>query len=685
VSWRSLRRHPGFAVVAVLSLGLGIGANALVFSVVNAVLLEPLPYPQADRLVMVWLTPPNQPDQHFGTNTGVFFTIRDNSTSFESFGAGRLSEAFDVIPNDGGPAQWIPAQWFSAGLIRTLGVKPLLGTWPDEPFGLAISYELWQRMFGGSPEVLGSQLNVGLGSTVIQAVMPEGYHLMDPTTGIWIYHPDEDMARARRSPNRLFSLVGRLKPGVTIEQAQAEMNRLAKIVSDEFPETHLGWGLKVESLHDAYVGSYRQSLWIFQGAVFFVLLIACSNVGALVMSRAAARHKELAVRSALGSGRWRLVRQLVTDNLLLSFLGGALGIGLAALGVRALAAFGIEGVPRLAEVGLNWRVVTFTGLTALGTGIVFGVLPGLYVSRPNLMEVLREAACGSSQGMGQQRFRTAFVVAQVTLAVVILVAAGLLLRSFALISAAGVGFNPSGLTVLELPFPTRYYRNTGENTSAGGLLVEFDSRFDEKSEAIVQRLSAVPGVRSVAATATPPLGGRAPRVGVRLEGEALLPSELSARSVEWYPVSSGYFGALEIPVVRGRAFDAQDRRESRPVAIINSAMAQRFWPGENPIGQRLQTDVIDAPIREVVGVVANVRQDRYQRGPQPQMYIPRLQVPRRMDMAVALDFLVTSIVVRTDGNLSGMDAAFRSAVQEVDPTLPVSKIRTVEEYASGQL
>ena len=684
VSCRGLRQHPGFAAVAVGSLALGIGANALVFSVVNTVLLEPLPFPEADRLVTVWLTPPNEPDQHFGTNTGVYFTIRDNSASFESFGAGRLNEAFNVIPSDGSPAQWIPAQWFSADLIETLGVKPVLGTWPDEPFGLAISYDLWQRMFGGSPDVLGAKLDVGLGSTVIQAVMPEGYHLMDPDTGIRIYHPDEDMARARRSPNRLFSLVGRLKPGVTIEQAQDEMDALAKTVSDEFPETHRGWGLKVEPLHDAYVGSLRQSLWIFQGAVFFVLLIACSNVGALVMSRAAARHKELAIRSALGSGRWRLVRQLVTDNLLLSFLGGALGVGVAALGVPTLAASGIEGLPRLSDVSLDWRVVAFAGLTALGTGIVFGVLPGLYVSRPNLMEVLREAAWGSSHGIGQQRFRTAFVISQVTLAVVILVAAGLLLRSFALINAVRVGFNPSSLTVLELPFPTRYYRNTGENTSAGGLLVEFDSRFDEKSEAIVQRLSSLPGVRSVAATATPPLGGRAPRVGIRLEGEALLPSEQSARSAEWYPVSSDYLETLEIPVIRGRAFDARDRRESLPVAIINSAMAERFWPGENPIGQRFQTDVIDAPVREIVGVVGNVRQDRYQPAPQPQMYIPRLQVPRRMDMAVALDFLVTSIVVRTDGGLSEW-TTLRSTVQEVDPALPVSKIRTVEDYASGQL
>jgi predicted permease len=581
--------------------------------------------------------------------------------------------------------QWIPSQWFSADLVRTLGLEPLLGEWPAEPFGLAISHGLWQRMFGGSHDVLGTNLDIGTGVAMIQAVMPEGYHLMDPDTDIWIYQPDEDLARAQRSPNRLFNLFGRLKHGVTIDQAQAEMDRLAQVISTEFPETHLGWGLKVERLHDAYVGGLRHSLWVFQGAVFFVLLIACSNVGALVMSHAAGRHKELAVRSALGSGSWRIVRQLLTDNLMLSFLGAALGVALAWFGVRVLVASGIEGFPRLAEVSLDWRVVTFAALTALGTGIAFGVLPGLHVSRPNLMEVLREASSRSSHSVDQQRLRTAFVVGQVSLALIILVASGLLLRSFALINAAGVGFNPTNLTVLELPFPWSYYRNTGENTSAGGLLVEFDSGFANESEAIIQRLARVPGVRSVAGASTPPLGGPPPRANVRLEGETLSPSEQTARSVEWYPISADYFETLEIPVVRGRGFDAGDRLESRPVAIINAAMAERFWPGEDPIGQLFQTDVIDAPVREVVGIVGNVQQDRYQRTPQPQLYVPRLQVPRRMDMGVALRFLVTSMVVKTDGNLSGMAEALRAAVHEVDPALPVSQIRTVEEYALGQL
>jgi putative ABC transport system permease protein len=685
VSWRGLRQHPGFTVVAVMSLALGIGANALVFSVVNSVLLRPLSLPGADQLVTVWLTPPNEPDQRFGTNTGVFFAIRDNNTSFESFGTGRVSGAVIVTPSGGdSAAQRIPAQFFSRDLIQTLGVPPLLGDWPPkDPNGICISYDLWQRMFGGSPSVLGTSVNFAGVSFVVDAVMPQGFQLMNPDTGVWIYQPDDDLARAARSPSHLFTLIGRLKPGVTIYQAQAEMDGLVQVIGKQFPE-YMGWGLRVESLRDAYVGGFRRLLWVFQGAVFFVLLIACSNVGALVLSRAAARRKELAVRSALGSSRWRLVRQLLTDNLVLSLLGAALGITLAWVGVHVLVASGIEGFPRLDGVSMNWRVVAIAGLTAFGTGIVFGVLPGLYVSRPNAMEVLREARWGSSQGVGQQRFRKAFVVGQVALAVVILVAASLLLRSFALISEAGVGFNPSNLTVLELPFPRSYYRRDGR-TSAGAPLVQFDSRFDEKTEAVVRRLSTLPGVRSVAATATPPLGGAAPRVGVRLEGEALLPSEQTARSAEWYPTTTDYFHTLEIPLIRGRAFDTHDRLESRPVAIINTAMAERFWPGVDPIGQRFQTDVVDAPMREVVGVVGDVRQDRYQRVPQPQMYIPRLQVPRRMDNAMALDFLQTEVVVRTNGALTGMDATLRAAMREVVPDVPVSKIRTVEDYAAGQI
>ena len=686
LSCRGLRRRPGFVFVAVGSLALGIGANALVFSVVDSVLLSPLSYPDADRLVAVWLTPPHQPEQRFGTNTGVYFTIRDNNTSFESFGTGRLNEAFTVAIPGEPAAHLVSAQLFSADLIPTIGVAPLLGDWPPkDPNGIAISHRLWQRLFGAAPSVVGRTLDLGAGIAPINAVMPEGYQLLNPDTDIWLYQADADLKRAARSPNRLFTLIGRLKPGVTIDRAQAEMNSLAEVIGTDFPETHMGWGLRVESLRDASVGGWQQLLWIFQGAVLLVLLIACSNVAALVMSRAAGQQKELAVRSALGSGRWRLVRQLVTDNLVISALGAALGIGLAWVGVRALVASEIEGFPRLAEVRMDWSVVALAGLMALGTGIVFGVLPALHVSHPNLTEVLREEGRGSSSGIGKQRLRSAFVVGQVALALIILVASGLLIRSVTLINAAGLGFDPADLTVLELPFPRTYNRNTGENTPTGGLLVEVDSRFAADSEAVIERLSSVPGVRSVAAAATPPLGGSPPHVTVRLEGETLSPSEQTARRVEWYPVSSAYFGTLGIPVLRGRAFDTGDRAQSRPVAVINAAMAERFWPGQDPIGRLLQTDVVDAPALEVVGVVGNVHQDRYQRAPQPQMYVPRLQLPRRMDNAVAVDLLSAAVVVRMDRSLSGMDTALRSAVHEVIPALPVSRIRAVEDYASGQI
>lgn len=685
ISGRGLRRRPGFAVIAVVSLGLGIGANALVFSLVHTVLLEPLPYPDADRLVVVWLTPPNEPEQRFGTNAGVFFMIRDNSASFERFGTGRLNEALTVIPDDAGMAEWVPAQFFSRDLVDTLGVEPMLGEWPveDEDVGLAISYGLWQQMFGSSPDVLGTPMNTGLPG-VITAVMPEGFHLMDPDTGIWAYQPDENLAGAPRSPNRLFTLIGRLKPEVTLGEAQAEMDRMAKVISDEFPETHEGWGLRVEPLQQAYVGGLGQSLWVFQGAVFFVLLIACANVGALVVSHAASRQRELAVRAALGSGRWRLVRQLLTDNLLLSMIGALVGIALAWGGVRVLIASGLEGFPRLSDVTLDWTVIVFAVTVVLVTGVVFGVLPAIHVSRPGFGASLREGGRGSSGSVSHQRLRNAFVIGQVSLALTILIVSGLMLRSFVQVNGIGVGFNPSNLTVLELPFARGYYRNAQTNTPSGGFLVEFDSRFTDMSERIVDRLRSVPGVRSVSATATPPLGGPAPRVGVRLEGEVLRSSERTARTAEWYPVGGSFFDILEVPLLRGRSFDDKDRLESRQVAVINATMAERFWPGQDPIGRTFQTDVIDAPAREVVGVVGDVRQDRYQRVAQPQIYVPRLQVPRQMDMARALDFLLTSIVVRTEGNVTGMEAALRESVQSVDPTLPVSQIRTVEEYASRQ-
>jgi putative ABC transport system permease protein len=686
LSLRGFRQRPGFTTVAVASLALGIGANALVFSVVNSVLLQPLDYPEADRLVAVWLTPPNEPEQRFGTNSGVFFTVRDNNTSFESFGTGRLNETATMMVAGDDRAHWMRSQFFTEGLIETLGVEPLLGDWPPrDPDGVAISHHLWQSLFGGSPDILGTTVDFGVVTSPIQAVLPEGFHLMNPDTDVWIYQPEAGLTNALRSPNRLFTLIGRLKPGVTIGQAQAEMDGLAEVISNEFPETHMGWRFKVESLHNAYVGGLRDLLWVFQGAVFFVLLIACANIGALVVSRAASRQKELAVRSVLGSGRWRLIRQLQTDNLVLTVLGAALGIALAWVGIGYFAASGIEDFPRLAEVRMDWRVFGFAVAVAVVTGCVFGVLPGLLTSRPNLMVVLQEASRGSSDGAARQRFRAAFVVGQVSLALIILVASGLMLRSFLLINAAGVGFNPSNLTVLELPFPRTYSRSTGENTAAGGLLVEFDSRFGVDSEAVIARLASLPGVHSVAATATPPLGGSPPRVGVRVDDEELSPAEQTAHRAEWYPVSPDYFDTLEIPVQRGRSFGAGDRLATLPVAIVNTAMAERFWPGEDPIGKILQTDVIDGPARTVVGVVGNVRQDRYQRVAQPQLYIPRLQVPLRMDNALALRFLLTSVVVRTDERQLALDTTLRNAVQQVIPTLPVSRIRTVEDYAIGQI
>jgi putative ABC transport system permease protein len=570
-------------------------------------------------------------------------------------------------------------------LARTLGVAPLLGDWPKDPMGVAISHRLWQRMFGGQPNVLGSTLDLGIAVFVIEAVMPAGFHLLNTDTDIWLYQPDENLSNTLRSPNRLFSLIGRLKPGVTIDEAQAEMAALAQRVGEQFPETHSGWSFKVESLQDAYVGGVRESLWVFKGAVFFVLLIACSNVAALVMSRAAARQKEWAIRSALGSGRWRIIRQLLTDNLVLSFLGAALGVSLAWIGVRVLVASGIEGFPRLSEVGVDWHVLTFACLTALTTGIIFGVIPALRMSSPDLMRVLREESRGSSGGLRQQRFRAAFVVGQVSLSLIILVVSGLMLRSFALINAAGVGFETEDLLVLELPFPRTYYRNTRENTAAGGLLVEFDSRFLDDSQAVIANLSAVAGVRAVAATTTPPLGGAPPRVGIRREGETLDSSQLTARSAEWYAISEGYFATLGITVLRGRVFDDGDRLDSRPVAVINAAMAERYWPGEDPLGRRFQTDSIDDPMREVIGVVGDVRQDRYQRAPQPQLYVPRRQLPRRMDTVQALEVLLTSIVVKVDGGVAGKESSLRAAVQEAVPAQPVSRFRAVEEYASAQV
>src|SRR5262245_24965953 len=408
--FRVLRRNPWFTTVAVLTLALAIGANTVILGIVNSLLFRALPYPNADRLAVIWSIPPNHPEQKFPTTGGGYVLLRDNSRLFEAIGAARLYEAFTVAERaDGAAWERVQAQWFTPDMVRVLGVQPWLGRWPnaDDDFNesfIVISHGLWQRKLGGTADVVGKKLLLDLGTATITGVMPPGFEVLNPDAEIWIRQPIQGMLP--RSPNRIFTAIGRLKPGVTLQQAQDELSAIAPRFTEQVPEVHLGWGLRAESLHDVYVGRIRKPLLILQGAVFFVFVIACANVGGLLVAQGVTRRKELAIRSAIGSNRWRIVRQLMVETVLLALIAGVLGLILAWAGLRTFTRFAPPDFPRLNEVSIDAQVFGLALLASLATGMVFGSLPSLQVSRLDLIDALCGTSRSASAGPQRQRLRS---------------------------------------------------------------------------------------------------------------------------------------------------------------------------------------------------------------------------------------------------------------------------------------
>src|SRR5262245_37210229 len=687
---RVLRRNPWFTAVAVLTLAIAIGANTVIFSLVNSLLLRALPYPNADRLVVIWSTPRNHPEQKFPGTSGAYVLLRDNSRLFEAIGAARLYEAFTVAENSNG-ANWerVQAQWFTQEMAAVLGTRPMLGRWPNDgddinDLFIVISYGLWQRKFAGSPDVLGKKVLLDLGVATVTGVMPPGFEVLNPDAEIWIRQTvTPPHGPVPRSPNRIFTAIGRLKPSVTLEQAQSEANAIALQLVEQLPEVQRGWDMKVESLQDVYVGRIRKSLLIFQGAVLFVLVIACANVAGLLLAQGVARRKELAIRSAIGSNRWRIVRQLMVETVLLALIAGLVGLMFASACLRAFIQFGPPDFPRLSEISMDVPVFGFALLVSLVTGFVFGLMPSMQVSRRDLMGALRETSRSATLGSHRQRLRSVFVVLQISLAVVLLIGSGLMVRSLLLLNMAQVGFTPQGLVTLQIPFSRSVYYKSAGNTPAGGLMVEFDSRLSQLAERIRDRLTRLPAVESVTVAITPPLGGMPRRITFGRENTPIAPSEREAWTAEWYPVAPDYFETLKIPMMRGRTIGAGDTSSRRAVIVINSVLARQFFPNDDPIGRRIQLDLLDDQPREIIGVAGDVRQNRYDISAQPQVYVPQDQLPWRMDLNIARQVLVKTFIVRTTG--APPTAALRAAVREIDPTAAISSVRTVEEYAGAQL
>ncbi len=666
--FRMLMNRPGFTVVAVLALALGIGANTAIFSVVNAVLLRPLPFKDPERLVAVWETNPQLGAEMRNRNEvalGNFLDWRAQNQVFEQLAA--LSYA-NINLTGGAEPERIQSVVATTNIFQALGVQPVMGRafLPEEekvssPRAVVLSHGLWQRRFGSDPNLVGKTLTLNGNQTTVVGIMPPGFQLQFPISlqvDMWLPMRIDPAAEAGRKAHYLYVL-GRLKPGVSLEQAQSGMSNIAGQLQQEYPETNADKSAHVVSLHKQLVGNIQPYLYVLFAAVGFVLLIACANVANLLLARVAARHKEVAIRIALGAGRLRLIRQLLTESLMLSCCGGLLGLLIAYWGIDLLVALTPSDVPRLSEIGLHGPVFGWTLLISILTGVLFGLAPAIQATKPDLNEALKESGGRSTGGLQRSRIRNLLVVTEVALALVLLICAGLMLKSFARLQQVSPGFEPKNLLTMNISLPRQKYK---EEQQAN---VFFDQLF--------QRLRTVPGVEAVGGIDPLPLSDSNSTTGFLVEGGPVL-AVADRPEVGQRNVTPDYFQAMRIPVLKGRAFTDQDRENTPRAMIVNEALARRYWPGEEVIGKRLgfEDDTANQYWWEIVGVVGNVKHERLDAEAKPEVFFPYRQSPSNF----------MTLVVRTSSDPSKMIATIREQVLAIDADQPVFDIKTMEQRLS---
>jgi putative ABC transport system permease protein len=653
---RMLRKHPSFSLIAIVTLALGIGANTAIFSVVNAVLLRPLPFRESDRLVIIRETKLPQFSE-FGVSPGNFLAWQKQNTVFERMVAfGRPS--FNLVGV--GDPEPIQGMRVTDGFFAMLGAQPHIGRdflpeedQPGRSNVVILSHGLWQRRFGADAKILNQTITLNSQNYTVIGVMPESFRF-NGDEAIWTpmaFAADQ----AQNHSGHFLSAVGRLKHGVTLEQANAEMVAIAGRLAAQYPDSNTGWSAKLVPLLEFNVRSIKPALLVLLAAVAFVLLIACVNVANLLLVRAAGRQRELAVRAAMGAGRARIMRQLLTESLLLALLGGAAGALLAKWGMNLLLAFAPQDLPRMSDVSLDGRALGFTAAITLLTGVIFGLLPALRASRPNLQETLKEAARGSTEGGRRQLAVSALVVLEVASALVLLVGAGLLGKSFWQLLRVDPGFNPDHALTLSVALPRTKYPEASQHAAFFRQLLE--------------KVSALPGVQAAGVSNAMPLTN-AFVLPFEIEGRPPLPPDASQQT-NFYAISPGYLKAMGIPLRQGRYFTERDTQDAPPVAIINETMAQRMFPNENPIGKRLSFGRIPDKY-EIVGVVGDVKQDGLDKATPLQAYGSR----------IGLTFPAMTLVARTAGEPTTMTEAIRNAVLQIDKEQPIARVRTLAQSLS---
>lgn len=672
-AFRMLVKSPGFTFIAILTLSLGIGANSAIFSVIDTVLLRSLPFPNPDRLAMVWATAPQHPGEDKQVHSYPdYLDLRAQNHTFSALAAFTNVSA---IWGTGANSEDVPGLAATSDIFQVLGTQPLLGRGfsredekPDATRVVVISYEFWQRRFGGDPKIIGKQSTMADKPYTITGVMPPGWkfpvqhdpiNFIAPLYGIFSGPPPNPIERRGA---HFLPLVGRMKPKVSLQTASADLQTIATQLAKQYPDTDAGRTERAVALQSDLVGDVKPALLVLSGAVALVLLIACANVANLFLARAASREREIAIRTALGANRFQIVRQLLTETLLLALLGGGAGLLLAWWSLDLLKTFGPADVPRLGEIRVNAIVVMFTFAIACLTSLIFGLIPALQASRPQVEESLREATRGSTGGKRSQRLRAAFVVSQFALSLVLLVGAGLLIRSFAQLRAVQPGFEPRGVVTLWQALPKAQYGEADQQTRF------FDT--------LLARFKSLPGIEEASLVNPLPFSGNNQSRTFTIIGRPAPPQGMEP-AASFLTASGSYFKTMRIQLKSGRLFNSRDRKDSPPVVLINDTFAKKYFPNENPIGQRLQPGQAgEDPVRQIVGVVGTAKHDNLAEPDEAEYYIPFAQSPDRFSY----------IVVRTSQPApAGVETMIRRAVHEIDREQFVPVILPLTQLVSQTL
>ena len=668
--FRTLVKSPGFAIVALLTLALGIGANSAIFSVINAILLRPLAYKNPEQLVLV-----NHNYTKINLKASVsafgYAHYRDNAKSFESLTA--ITGWPANLTGQGEPER-LTGQTVSANFFELLGASAAMGRTfavGEDSEGknrvVVLSHGFWQRRFASDANILNKTLSLnGENYTVVGVMSPSFQYGREIGMVIDLWAPivfTPDQLSSNSLTNEFLAVMGRLRAGVTQQQAQAEMHNIASNLRQQYMQgaDATNWDLLLTSFRQQVVGDISTMLWIVMLVVGFVLLIACANVANLLLARAAARQKEIAVRTALGAGRWRIIRQLLTESILLSVAGGAFGLLIGYWGVKALVALNEDRIPRANEISLDWKVLLFTFGVSIVTGILFGIVPALQTTKADLHETLKEGG-RSAAATTKQWVRSSLVVVEIGLALAVLVGAGLLVKSFLQVQQVNPGFNPEGLLTMHLSLPATKYSEAPQRANF--------------YKQVLNDVRSLPGVQSVGAVSVLPLSGGGSSGSFRIEGREIPQGQSLPHGARW-AATSDYFKTMGIPLIRGRYFEERDVAEALPVAIIDQSLAQKYWPNEDPVGKRISFEGSrDNRIwREIVGLVGHVKHTDLEGESRAQYYIPHQQRPQP-GMA---------LVVRTPNDPNSLAGSVRGVIKSADADLPVFRVRTMDQFVADSM